>query len=103
MAGVPVVLPMTAYGQQRGVGERVWLDGTSGMSEGISFLEALAGWGVGVGIGDEAQKESRSGLEKQSLLFGGGMTWRFWFTWLRALRWGEETGNWQVVRAGRDF
>lgn len=45
-----------------------------------------------MGIGDEAQKKGvRSGLEKQSLLFGGGMTWRFWFTWLRTLRWGEET------------
>lgn len=34
--GVPVVLPMTAYGQQGGVGERglIVRDGTSGMSEG---------------------------------------------------------------------
>lgn len=34
--GVPVVLPMTAYGQQGGIGERGLIvgDGTSGISEG---------------------------------------------------------------------
>lgn len=38
------------------------------------WLGGSVGWGLGM---RPREKGSRSGLEKQSLLFGGGMTWRF--------------------------